>query len=83
MHKGIDGCWQCEAYPCDAGYFVDEAWRGLCRAFIQTIKANGIDEYVRRFNSRFGNVVEFGELRFKTEQEIRVLLDDGARHKTE
>jgi hypothetical protein len=75
MHKRIDGCWQCETYPCDAGYFTDEAWRGLCRGFIQTIKDNGIDEYIRRFNSRFGKTIELGELRYKTEQETLAMLN--------
>ena len=74
-NKVIDGCWQCETYPCDAGYFADEAFRGLCRGFIQTIKDKGIDEFVSLVRSRFGKRIELGELRFKTEQEILAMID--------
>lgn len=74
LRKSIEGCWQCEAFPCEQGFFADEAWKGLCRAFIQCIKDDGIDEFVSLVLSRLGSKIEYGDFRFKSESEIIALL---------
>ena len=76
LEKEFDGCWQCERSPCDKGFFdaSDEAWSGLCRGLIQCIKDKGVDKFVSLVQSRLGKVVEYGDLRFKKEQEIVAML---------
>lgn len=55
------GCWQCQCFRCDKGFFADEAWRGLCIGSVQCIKERGIEGYVEALVSRLGHVVEYGE----------------------
>jgi hypothetical protein len=43
IDKNIDGCWQCNTYPCKKGYFVDEEGMGLCLGFVSCIKKKGIN----------------------------------------
>jgi len=74
MEKGVDGCWQCEDFSCDEGFFADEAWKGLCIGFVQCIKDKGIKEFVGLVESRLGKVVEYGDFRFKNEREIQTML---------
>ena len=74
LEWGIDGCWQCDVSPCDRGFFADEAWKGLCRGFIRCIKRKGVEQFVSLVQSRLGNVVEYGEFRFKKEQDILTTL---------
>jgi len=74
LKKGISGCWLCDGFPCDMGYFADEAWAGLCKGFVQCIKAKGIEELVQLARTKLGEVIEYGDLRFKTEEEIVVAL---------
>ena len=73
--KALDGCWQCDAFPCDRGYFASEAWRGVCVGFIRTIADRGIDAFTEIVASALGAVVDYGDYRFKTPQEVRALLE--------
>lgn len=74
LEKGINGCWQCDTFPCDKGFFADEEWKGLCRGFVQCIKDKGIEEFISLVQSKLGKVIEYGEFRFKHEQEIVAIL---------
>jgi len=76
--KGFEGCWQCDKAPCENGYFdpSNEAWKGLCRGFVHCIKKVGSKEFLRLVESKMGRTVEYGEFRFKKEQEIIELLFD-------
>jgi hypothetical protein len=76
LRKGIEGCWECKNAPCEYGYFApsNEAWTGICRGFIQFIKKVGLREFIRLVENKLGRIVEYGDFRFKTEQEIIVLL---------
>ena len=75
--KGLDGCWQCEAFPCDDGFFGDDAWRGLCIGSVQCIKEYGLVGYVGRLVARVGRSIELGDYRHKTTEEVRDLLCGG------
>jgi len=46
IEKGIDGCWQCEAFPCSEGYFATTEWSGLCIACVQCIVEDGLARFV-------------------------------------
>jgi len=72
--KGIGGCWDCNSFPCDSGYFADEAWQGLCKGFVQCIRDEGIEKFVSLVQSELGKVAEYGDLRFKDEKEIVTTL---------
>ncbi len=72
--NGLDGCWQCDEFPCDKGFFADDAWKGLCIASVQCIKDSGIGPYVDRLVSRLGTTVEYGEYRHKSPEQIRAAL---------
>jgi len=74
LEKGVDGCWHCEAFPCDKGYFADEEWEGLCRGFVQCIKDKGVEKFANLVQSKLGERIEYGDFRFKKEQEIAGIL---------
>lgn len=74
VEKGLDGCWECETFPCDQGFFGDDAWRGLCIGSVQCIKAHGLEGYVDRLVARVGRSVELGDYRHKTPEEVQQLL---------
>lgn len=76
LERRIGGCWLCDAFPCDEGYFADEAWEGLCTGFVRSIRDEGIEEFVGLVRSKLGKEIDYGSLRFKREQEIVAMLRD-------
>ena len=74
LERDIDGCWQCDAFPCEKGFFADEEWKGLCVGFTKCIKDKGIEKFVGLVESNLGKMIEYGEFRFKKEEEITVIL---------
>lgn len=74
--RGLDGCWQCEEFPCGEGFFADDekAWRGIAIGSVQSVQDCGIDRYVDRVVSRLGKVVEYGDYRHKDPHQIRAML---------
>jgi len=73
--KGHAGCWECDDFPCDRGFFADEAWRGFNIGSVQAIRDLGMAEYIRRAVAVLGRHVDIGEYRFKTPEEIHGLFD--------
>ncbi|MBN1348159.1 DUF3795 domain-containing protein [candidate division KSB1 bacterium] len=71
----IDGCWQCDQFPCNHGYFSDPAWKGLCIGFCLAICEIGIEDFARSVSSRFGGAVDYGRFRFKTGAQIKTILE--------
>ena len=76
IEKGIDGCWQCEVFPCNEGYFASVEWRGLCIACVQCIKQEGIDGFVSLAKSNLDP--DYGLHRQRSASEVREALH-GAR----
>ena len=74
LERGIEGCWLCEDLPCDSGFFADEAWRGLCIGLVQCIRERGMEQFVSLVEARLEKVVDYGEYRHKTEQEVLAML---------
>jgi len=72
--KGLDGCWQCEVFPCDEGFFGDDAWRGLCIGSVRCVKKHGLPAYVDRLVSRLGRSLELGDYRHMSPDEVQGLL---------
>ena len=62
IKKGIDGCWQCDNFPCSTGHFAKgEGFRGINIASCQCIKDDGIDNFVKRVVTNLGDIVSYGE----------------------
>lgn len=77
IEKKLDGCWQCGDFPCNKGFFADNddsAWRRLCTGCVQFIEEYGIESYIDFLLSGLGSVVEYGDYRYKTPQEIKTIL---------
>ena len=75
--KGLDGCWQCESFACDKGFFAaddDPAFRGLCIGSVQCIREIGIESYVERLVSTLGGAIDYGDYRYKDPEEITAML---------
>ena len=72
--RELEGCWQCEDFPCDKGFFADGAWKGLCIGCVQCIKDRGIESFVELVTARLGKVVEYGEYRHKDPKQIKAML---------
>jgi len=76
IEKGIGGCWQCESFPCNEGYFATEEWSGLCVACVQCIVEDGLDRFVSLANCNLDP--DFGLYRHKRASEVAGALH-GAR----
>ena len=75
--KGLDGCWQCEDFPCNQGFFEDgddPAFRGICIGSVYAVRELGADEYLRRVDERLGNPVEYGDHRYLDPEDVRKKL---------
>ena len=61
IKKRVGGCWECEDFPCDNGYFGEAhgGWRGLCVACVQYARDRGLgalaDLVVRRQGLKMGH----------------------------
>ena len=76
LEKGLDGCWQCNLFPCDNGRFVDEN-TGQAVGFIECIRKKGIKEFISVLlcNEERGIIYGmFGDYRLKPLKEIMRLL---------
>jgi hypothetical protein len=81
--RGLDGCWECDEFPCDKGHFADDkdpAWRGICIGSVYAIRQLGEDAYLRRVADRLGAPIEYGDYRYLDSEEVRAALcsDRGA-----
>jgi hypothetical protein len=74
LEKNINGCWQCDIFPCEKGFFAEEAWKGLCIGFTQCIREKDVEKFVSLVKSKLGKTIEYGEFRFKKEEEILAIL---------
>jgi hypothetical protein len=74
VERGLAGCWECEDFPCDKGYFADEAWSGLCIGFVQAVREQGPEAVVRAARSALGETSDYGEYRFRDPEEVRAML---------
>jgi hypothetical protein len=77
--KRLAGCWECDTFPCDRGFFADPAWSGLCVGCVQVAKASGVETLVELYVSRLGEAVEYGDYRFKRPEEIEAMLRGSSR----
>jgi len=75
LEQGLDGCWQCDTFPCDEGYFSGDEWRGLCIACVQRVREEGIAEFVGLAQANLDP--NYGLYRFKSASEVRAALSGG------
>ena len=72
--KGIAGCWLCEDFPCDRGYFNDEQWKGVITGFARCVKKMGEEKFSGIVESKLGKSICYEDYLDKTEQEIINML---------
>jgi hypothetical protein len=72
--KGIAGCWECESFPCDKGYFVDEKWKGVITGFARCVREDGAEKLYEFIKSRFGNSINYHDLTSISEEKILKML---------
>jgi len=75
--RQLDGCWECNSFPCGTGYFADGPWHGLCTAFVTLIREVGPDAFVALVRDRLGAVVDYGGYRFRDAEGFRKELLEG------
>jgi hypothetical protein len=78
----MDGCWQCEDFPCDEGHFAnndDPAWRGICIGSVHCVRQYGKEEFLRRVTERLGKPIEYGDHRYLDPEDVeeKLCADDG------
>ena len=77
--KQLNGCWECDAFPCDKGFFEDSddpAFRGICIGSVMAVQELGLENYADRVVARMGQIVEYGDWRHKDPEDVRCLLCD-------
>jgi len=82
IDKNINGCWECEAFPCNKDMYSD-SHDGKIKAFAMCIKEDGIEQFVDYVleNSRRGLDVRMNkDYDFKSEKEVLQLLRAGKGH---
>ena len=75
--KGIDGCWECEEFPCGKGSFEnsdDPAWRGISIGSVRAVAHLGKAEYLRRVIERLGDPLEYGDHRYLDPDDVEKRL---------
>ncbi|NOZ67741.1 MAG: DUF3795 domain-containing protein [Deferribacteres bacterium] len=80
IEKGIDGCWQCETFPCDRGYFGDEKWRGICLGFAHCIRAVGPEEFFGIVESTLGRELDYEDYLYRDVKDVVKMLCEGGMH---
>jgi len=74
--RSLQGCWECDEFPCEHGYFVDPAWRGICIGSVHAIRDLGLVGFVERLVSRVGTCMEIADHRHRDPQDVRAWLGD-------
>ena len=77
LRKGLDGCWECDEFPCDNGYFSKgNMWRGLNVASVQCVRDGGKEGLVRLLLARHGQEHYHGFYTHKTPEEVLRMLQN-------
>ena len=72
--RTIDGCWQCDSFPCAKEAFGDEAWRGLTVGCVQMVSNMGAATFAALAVSRLGQAFDYGYLRYQTPEQVEAIL---------
>ena len=76
IKKEIDGCWECNEFPCSNGYFGEQhgGWRGLCVASVQCVRDNGPEALVNLVVQRHGLRMDHSLYMDRTPDEVLEIL---------
>lgn len=72
--KAITGCWQCESFPCDKGYFINEEWKGVITGFAKCARDMGPEAFHELVKSKLGESINFEEYLSMSYQKIIDML---------
>ena len=78
--RGIDGCWQCDDFPCDEGFATDghdPAFRGFWVASVRAVREHGLDRYVALVREKMGECVDHADYRCVDALKITAMLTEG------
>lgn len=78
LTKGLQGCWECDAFPCTRGPFGNEEWAGLCIGLVQAIQKQTLQRLVEHVRARLGEVIDYGAFRGLSADEVMALIDPEA-----
>lgn len=82
IEKTLDGCWECDEFPCNRGYFSDDnESKGQFVGCVKYIKEVGLQEYADRVRRNQGKGIRYGmggDYKHKSEAEVMNLLSDSA-----
>ena len=80
IEKGITGCWECDEFPCDNGYFGPEnhGWRGLCVASCRCVRERGLDTFVELIVRAHGARMDHGPYMDRSPEEVVDILNRAA-----
>jgi hypothetical protein len=77
VEKGFDGCWECDEFPCDKGYFAEgNMWRGLNIASVQCVRDIGKEGLVKLILAHHGETNYHGFYMHKDPEEVLRMLHD-------
>ena len=77
VEQGIDGCWQCDRFPCDEGFATDghePGFRGFWIASVQCAREHGLQRYVAMVRTGLGQSFDHAEYRWQSAEVIARLL---------
>lgn len=78
IEKSLNGCWECESFPCSSGYFSDKnKSKGQFTGCIKYIKEAGLLQYVETIKSNNMSGIKYGiggDYANKSEDEVLHLL---------
>jgi hypothetical protein len=72
QERGLQGCWDCDEFPCDRGAFGNEDFGGLAKAGVICAREGGVAEYVRLAEANLD--ADFSVYKGKSADEILAVL---------
>ncbi len=81
MMSDLNGCWECEKFPCSAGNMFNNI---RVRTFVQFIKEEGIETFIKCIMKNQQNGIKYGEAneydKVSTGIEVFELLNKGKNY---
>ena len=80
IKNGLDGCWDCNEFPCEEGDMFNNK---RVKAFVQFIKEEGLETFFECINENQKNGIRYGESndydKVSTGEEVIQLLNKGRK----
>jgi hypothetical protein len=70
--KGIEGCWDCDEFPCNLGAFANDDYGGLAMGGVLCIRKVGLGRFVELARANLSP--DFGVYRGRDAEEVLAIL---------